>query len=235
MLLFLSFFLGRRGGDNYPKWILHEWRDKRAALIPSLSTANTEQMNLKITIGHWINSPNGNWCDFSWGGNDWQVSIHSSPVGVDVNFQSWGSFLGGYSPLDLFFVVVGSIYLMSSNTSSGLRTVSEVFQISFCCLSETDRAVISSNRPPLWFIFSYSVAAVLLLLLLLLLLSTLYNYYLFLTLGMSDFIFIPEVVCFWVFRWFVHPLLVNTMSWEGLDWICTNLVQTFTWTQGLID
>ena len=60
---FLSFFGG--GRDNYQEWILHEWRNKRAALIPSSSTANTEQMNLRITIGHWINSANGNWCDFS--------------------------------------------------------------------------------------------------------------------------------------------------------------------------
>lgn len=63
---FFVFFSWKRRWDNYPKWILHEWRDKRAALIPSSSTANTEQMNLTITIGHWINSPNGNWCDFSW-------------------------------------------------------------------------------------------------------------------------------------------------------------------------
>lgn len=65
MLLFLS-FLGGRLRDNYPKWILHERKDKRAALIPSSSTANTEQMNPQITVGHWIHSPNGSWRYSSW-------------------------------------------------------------------------------------------------------------------------------------------------------------------------
>lgn len=90
-VLFLCFWRGGAGGD-YPRWILHEWRDKRAALIPSLSTASTEQMNLKITIGHWINSPNGNWCDFSRGTVTGTV-LAGSPVGVDVNFhwQRWRS------------------------------------------------------------------------------------------------------------------------------------------------
>lgn len=90
-VLFLCFWRGGAGGD-YPRWILHEWRDKRAALIPSLSTASTEQMNLRITIGHWINSPNGNWCDFSRGTVTGTV-LAGSPVGLDVNFhwQRWRS------------------------------------------------------------------------------------------------------------------------------------------------
>lgn len=90
-VLFLCFWRGGAGGD-YPRWILHEWRDKRAALILSLSTASTEQMNLRITIGHWINSPNGNWCDFSRGTVTGTV-LAGSPVGLDVNFhwQRWRS------------------------------------------------------------------------------------------------------------------------------------------------